>query len=65
MSDWRLPRGHKMRIYKAVILVPSDHVKDPETGQACVKIRCKHRSIRDLRGLVQRVAAEIEDQESG
>jgi len=54
-----------MRIYKAVILVPSDHVKDPETGQACVKIRCKHRSIRDLRGLVQRVAAEIEDQESG
>ena len=29
--------------------------RDPETDEPCIQIRCKHRSLEELRGLVERV----------
>jgi len=81
-----------LRVYKAVIQVPSDNVwvddlmtlrwqansnphgphikvypgiKDAETGEECVQIRCKHQSIEELNQLLERVVNEIQEHEAG
>jgi len=50
------PHGPHIKVYRDKV--------DAETGESCVFIRCKHRSIDQLNTLIAQVSQGIKDAES-
>ena len=47
------PHGPHIKVYRDKV--------DAETGESCVFIRCKHRSVEQLNELISRVSKAIQD----